>query len=199
MGFSTILDILGSIAIGGILLIILWRLDDAATQNVINNGQEVVLQQNITTVAIILEHDFRKIGYCANWNKIPDPSKSIVRADSNSIKFLTDDDDDGNIDTLQYILGPTSELAATPNPRDRYLYRILNGVKPQEANLGVTQFKLIYHDAFGNLLNPPVTNPGTIVTIEISLSVEDSYAYNQKYSQAFWRQIKLAAKNLQNR
>ena len=199
MGFSTILDILGSIAIGGILLIILWRLDDAATQNVINNGQEVVLQQNITTVAIILEHDFRKIGYCANWNKIPDPSKSIVQADSNSIKFLTDDDDDGNIDTLQYILGPTSELAATPNPRDRYLYRILNGVKPQEANLGVTQFKLIYYDAFGNLLNPPVTNPGTIVTIEISLSVEDSYAYNQKYSQAFWRQIKLAAKNLQNR
>jgi len=199
MGFSTMLDILGSIAIGGVLLIILWRLDDAATQNVINNGQEVVLQQNLTTVATIIEHDFRKIGYCANWNKIPDPSMSIVQADSNSIKFLTDDNNDGNVDTLRYLLGPTSELTSTPNPNDRFLYRILNGVKPQEANLGVTQFTLVYHDAFGNVISSPVSNPGTIATIEINLSVEDSYAYDQKYSQAFWRQIKLAAKNLQNR
>ena len=199
MGFSTIIDILGSIAIGGVLLIILWRLDDAATQNVINNGQEVVLQQNLTTVATILEHDFRKIGYCANWNKIPDPSKSIVSADSNSIKFITDEDDDGNIDTLKYLLGPTSELASTPNPRDRFLYRILNGVVPQEANLGVTQFKMTYYDAFGNVLNVPVANPGTIVTIAINITVEDSYAYDNKYSQAFWKQIRLAARNLQNR
>ncbi len=199
MGFSTIIDILGSIAIGGVLLIILWRLDDAATQNVINNGQEVVLQQNLTTVATILEHDFRKIGYCANWNKIPDPSKSIVSADSNSIKFITDEDDDGNIDTLKYLLGPTSELASTPNPRDRFLYRILNGVVPQEANLGVTQFKMTYYDAFGNVLKVPVANPGTIVTIAINITVEDSYAYDNKYSQAFWKQIRLAARNLQNR
>ena len=199
MGFSTIIDILGSIAIGGVLLIILWRLDDAATQNVINNGQEVVLQQNLTTVATILEHDFRKIGYCANWNKISDPSKSIVSADSNSIKFITDEDDDGNIDTLKYLLGPTSELASTPNPRDRFLYRILNGVVPQEANLGVTQFKMTYYDAFGNVLNVPVANPGTIVTVAINITVEDSYAYDNKYSQAFWKQIRLAARNLQNR
>jgi type II secretory pathway component PulJ len=199
MGFSTIIDILGSIAIGGVLLIILWRLDDAATQNVINNGQEVVLQQNLATVASIIEHDFRKIGYCENWNKIPDPSKSIVRADSNSITFLTDDNDDGNIDTLKYLLGPTSELSSTPNTKDRLLYRILNGVKPQEANMGITQFTLEYYDTFGNRLSSPVANPGTIVTIAINITVEDSYAYDNKYSQAFWRQIRLAARNLQNR
>lgn len=199
MGFTTILDIIGSIIIGGVLLIILWRLDDSATQSVINNGQEVVLQQNLTTVTTIIEHDFRKIGYCANWNKIPDPSKSIIQADSTIIVFQTDDDDDGNLDTLEYYLGPTSELTSTPNPNDRFLYRILNGKKPREANMGVTQFKLLYYDSGGNRLSAPVSNPGSIATIEIDVTVEDSYAYNNDYSQAFWKQIKLAAKNLQNR
>lgn len=200
MGFSTILDIIGSMAIGGLLLLILWRLDDSAVQNVINNGQEISLQQNMTTVATILEHDFRKIGYCAVWDNIPDPSKAIIYADSNSIKFLTDDDDNGVVDTMYYKLGPTSELSGTPNPRDRYLYRIINGKIPKEADLGVTQFKLVYYDALGNLITSnPVSSPGTISTIEINLTVEDVYAYDNQYSQAFWRQIRLAARNLRNR
>jgi hypothetical protein len=200
MGYSTILDIIGSMAIGGLLLLILWRLDDSAVQNVINNGQEITLQQNMTTIALILEHDFRKIGYCANWNNIPDPSKAILYADTSSIKFLTDDNDDGVVDTLYYYLGPTSELASTPNPRDRYLYRILNGKKLQEADLGITRFRLVYYDALGDsITSNPVTNPGTIATIEINLTVEDVYAYDQQYDQAFWRQIRLAARNLQNR
>jgi type II secretory pathway component PulJ len=200
MGYSTILDIIGSMAIGGLLLLVLWRLDDSAVQNVINNGQEIALQQNMTTVALILEHDFRKIGYCAEFDSIPDPSKAIIYADSNSIKFLTDDNDDGKVDTMYYYEGPTSELASTPNPRDRFLYRVVNGKVPHEADLGVTRFDLVYYDVLGDSIKSnPVTDPHTISTIEINLTVEDVYAYDNQYSHAFWRQIRLAAQNLRNR
>jgi len=124
MGFSTLLDILGSSIIGGMLLMILWRLNDAATQNTYNYGGEVIVQQNLVEVVSLLEHDFRKIGYCKDWTKIPDPSQAIISADSTSIKFLTDLDNDGQVDSLRYYLGPTSELTVTPNPRDRMLYRV---------------------------------------------------------------------------
>ena len=125
MGFSTIIDIVGSIIIGGTLMLILWRLNDAATENTYNYSGELSLQQNLATVAMVIEYDFRKIGYCADWNKIPDPTKSIVLADSNKIKFLTDvatpsdPEGDGIVDTMYYYLGPASELTATENPRDR--------------------------------------------------------------------------------
>lgn len=199
MGFNTMLDILGSIIIGGILMTITWRLSDAATEKTYNNSGELSLQQNLATVAQILENDFRKIGFCANWNNFPDPTRAIVTADSSEIKFLTDLDLDGEMDSIRYYLGPTSELTGTPNPRDRLLYRIENTEVPRSSNLGVTRFYLVYYDALGGVIPTPVTTPGLVSSLEINLTVESVAAYNQEYSSAFWRQIRLAARNLRNR
>lgn len=199
MGFSTILDILGSMLIGGILLSITLRLNDAATSKTYNNSGELSLQQNMVTVAQIIENDFRKIGYCADWNKFPDPSKAIVSAGESSIKYLTDIDYDTNMDSIRYFLGPTSELLSTPNPRDRMLYRVLNNQAPVSSNLGVTQFRMVYFDTLGDTLFLPITNPALIASIEINLTVESVAAYDTAYSSAFWRQIRLVARNLKNR
>ena len=205
MGFSTIIDIVGSIIIGGTLMLILWRLNDAATENTYNYSGELSLQQNLATVAMVIEYDFRKIGYCADWNKIPDPTKSIVLADSNKIKFLTDvatpsdPEGDGIVDTLYYYLGPASELTATENPRDRMLYRVVNSETPNGSNMGVTQFKMVYFNALGDTIGFPITVPGEIASMEINVTVENTAAYDQKYSSAFWRQIRLVARNLRNR
>lgn len=204
MGFSDIIDLAGSMLIGGLILLILFRMNDAAVENVYNNGGELSLQQNLSVTAKVLEDDFRKIGFCADWKKIPDPSKSILLADSSRIRFLTDIDKDGSgpdgiVDTLLYALGPTSELTATPNPRDRFLYRIINNETPHGINLGVTHFKLIYFDALGDTINYPVTVPSEVYTIEINLTVENTAGYNEQYSSAFWRQIRLVARNLRNR
>jgi hypothetical protein len=199
MGFSTILDVIGSIIIGGILLSITLRLNDAATEKTYNNGAELSLQENMATVAHILETDFRKIGFCADWNNFPDPSKAIVYADESSIKYLTDLDSDSNMDSIRYYLGPTSDLLSTPNPRDRMLYRIENNEAPLTSNLGVTQFRLVYFDALGDSIAPPITTPGLINSIEINLAVESVAAYDTLYSSAFWRQIRLVARNLRNR
>ncbi len=205
MGFSTILDILGSIIIGGFLLLLLSRIDDAAVQNTYNNTEELILQQNMVTVASIIENDFRRMGYCKDFNKLP-KTDVIVSATDTSIAFKTDVYDKGNVDVLKYYLGSTSELSSTPNPRDRYLYRVVNNDPPVGVNLGVTQFKLVFFDTYGDTLHFPIADLTLISSMEINLAVEnvvgygiDDEGWNNKYSTAFWRQIRLAAMNLQKR
>ncbi len=199
MGYSVILDILGSIVISGMLMLILLRLNDATIENTYTSSGDLTVQQNLTTVVQIIEHDFRKIGYCADWENIPDPTKSIIYADAHRIKFLTDENNDKTVDIMDYYIGPPSELNDTPNPRDRFLYRLLNNESPVSANMGVTQFDLKYYDVFNNEIPSPVTVPGEIHTIQINITVEDPAAYDEKYNTVFWRQIRLAARNLRNR
>ena len=208
MGFSTLLDILGSTLIGGMLLLILFRINDATVENNYMYGGELVVQQNLVAVVEVLEFDFRKIGYCADWEKLSNPLLYIISADSNSIKFRTDLDSDGEVDSLTYYTGSTSELTETPNPRDKYLYRVENDETPIGTNLGVTQFNMVYYDALGNVLATPVVSPDLIQMIEINIRVEDVYGYDTEnpdkadrdmYASAFWRQIRLAARNLKNR
>jgi hypothetical protein len=199
MGTNVILDIMGSIIIGGILLVTLFRMSDRATESTYNKTGDLTTQQNIAAVVGVLEYDFRKIGYCADWTKIPNPAKSIVFADKDKVKYLTDVDRNGTVDTMSYYIGPTSELIYTANPRDRFLYRVINNEKPVKVNLGVTQFSLVYYNVFKDVIPAPVVNPGEIYTIQISVAVEDVEAYNQKYSQVFWRQLRLVARNLKNR
>jgi len=200
MGFSTILDIIGALFIGGSLMLILFRVNDSVAENTYAYGGELTTQQNLKAVVQVLEDDFRKIGYCKDASKIPDPSKSIIKADSSSIKFLFDDKNDGTVDTMLYYLGPSSELNETANPRDRLLYRVVNNENTVGVNLGVTQFKLAYFNAMGDTIKTlPVPIPGQIASIQIDISVEDVSAYNQNYSTSFWKQIRLAARNLNNR
>jgi type II secretory pathway component PulJ len=199
MGYSTLLDILGSIIMGGIIMTIVFRLSDAATEKTYNNSGELALQQNLATVAQIIERDFRRIGYCQDWNKIPDPSKAILYADTTRIKFLTDVEPDGNVDSIDYYIGPASELTITENPRDRILYRRVNNEVPAQSNLGITDFYMVYHDALGDSIPLPITNYGIIASVEINVTIENVSAYDQKYSTAYWRQIRMVARNLKNR
>lgn len=199
MGTNVILDIMGSMIIGGILIMTLFRLSDRATERTYSQSGDLTIQQNVATVVSILEYDFRKIGYCADWTKIPDPTKSIILADSNKIKFLTDVDKNKTVDTMFYYIGPPSELIYTANPRDRFLYRVVNSEKPVKVNLGVTYFNLVYYNSNKDIIKTPVAVPGEIQSLQISLAVEDIEAYNQKYSKVFWRQIRMSAKNLKNR
>ena len=200
MGFATILDIIGSMIIGGILMMIAWRLSDASTEKTYNYSGELALQQNLKTVVEIIEYDFRKIGYCDVPGSLPDAV--IVYADANRIDFYTDLqplNGVANIDLLHYYLGPTSECSETPNPRDRILYRVENNETPKPSNLGITQFRLVYMDALGDTLFSPVAAPRLIKTIEINVAVENVAAYDTLYSEAIWRQIRMASRNISAR
>jgi len=205
MGFTTLIDIVGSIIIGGILMMMAWRLSDASTEKTYNNSGELSVQQNLLTVAQMVEFDFRKIGFCNSWDVIIDPrtnvtfksTDAIVSADSTSIKFYTDlYPYDGNLDSIRYYLGPKSECSSTPNPRDRLLYRVENNEAPAKSNLGVTQFRMTYYDVNDDTIPTPVTTRGLIKSIEINITVENVAAYDEKYTNAFWKQIRLASRNV---
>jgi hypothetical protein len=205
MGSASMLDIIGSFFVGGMLLLIGLRLNAQANEARAVYASSYILQQNITTVIDILEFDFRKIGYCKDWRKIPDPSKSIRIADSNKVRFWADYNNDGVLDSITYYLGSPSELSDTPNPRDCYLYRQINNSTPSKMNLGLTRLAFKYFDAENDSIPFPITNPRIVYYMQVEVSVETAVPYQQEYMndpsqyQVFWKQIRLVTKNLNNR
>jgi hypothetical protein len=91
------------------------------------------------------------------------------------------------------------DITATPNPRDRYLYRLINGESPVDVNMGITEFKMEFYNALGTKLSFPISEPREIYSMQIDITVEDVAAYDEKYQTVFWRQIRMAARNLFNR
>jgi hypothetical protein len=199
MGTNVILDIIGSILIGGIIMLSIFRVNNSSTENMYRGTGNLIAQTNLATIVRILETDFRKIGYCADWKQIPVPTSAILFADSTSLRYLTDVDKNGSVDTMYYYFDAATDIPGTTNPRDRFLYRVVNSETPIGVNLGVTQFKMEYFNALGTKLNFPISDPREIYTMQIDISVEDMDAYDQKYQTIFWRQIRMAARNLFNR
>ncbi len=210
MGTSSLVDIISSVVISGLLLLIALRLNAQANEtSVVYNGS-VTLQQNMTTLVGWIEHDFRRIGYCKDYTKIPFPTQSIRKADTSDITFWTDVNSTGNLDSIRWYIGPTSEMSSTPNPRDRKIYRQVNNATPVGWNLGVTQFQLQYFDYDGKVISTPVVQPSGIYSMQISIACESPYTIKEQYRsekvadtltdfQVFWRQLRLASRNLKNR
>ncbi|MCW8805202.1 MAG: hypothetical protein OQK56_01980, partial [Ignavibacteriaceae bacterium] len=69
MGTNVILDIMGSIFIAGIIMISIFRLQNSATEDLYRGTGNLTAQTNLATVVQILETDFRRIGYCADWEE----------------------------------------------------------------------------------------------------------------------------------
>jgi hypothetical protein len=199
MGTATIIDIVGSVIIGGVLLITLIKVNDNVTRNTYGFSGELVVQENLVTSVEVLEYDFRKIGYCEDPFAIPNATRAILYADSTDITYLTDVEFDGIPDTMRYYLGPPAELSGTPNPNDRMLYQEINGNRTG-VNLGITLFKIKYFGALGEELSLPRTFPPTgIFSMQIDIRIENTAAYDNDYRYVFWRQIRLASRNLENR
>jgi type II secretory pathway component PulJ len=210
MGTSTIIDIISSAVVAGLLLIMTLRLTSQANETTTIYNGNVNLQQNIVVLVTWIEHDFRQIGYCQDYTKIPVPTKSIRHADTSDITFWTDVKNNGNLDSIRWYIGPTSEMALTPNPRDRKIYRQVNNGATEGWALGVTQFRLQYFDYDGDTLATPVTHPDMIYSMQISIACENPFPIAEEYRvvsgkdsladfQVFWRQLRLAARNLKNR
>jgi len=213
MGTSTIFDIITSTVIGGMLLLMALRLNAQAIETNAIYQNNLNLQQGMVALVDIVENDFRKIGYCKDFTKISPPNIAIVSADSLSIKFLTDipssptDFGDGIVDTIWYYSGSTG--SNPNNPREKPLFRVINGNTATGWNLGVTRFALRYYDALGDTLHFPIIDPKLIYTLEINISLESpapltKIEYRDSVSaledfKVYWKQIRLASRNLRNR
>jgi hypothetical protein len=200
MGYASVIDIIGSIIIGGMMLGIIIKLNASASANVYLNSGEVVCQQNLVVQAQTLETDFRRIGYCSSYLNPQDPTKVILMADTASIKFIADTQNSGLMDTIYYYLGLATQLNSTVNPRDKILYRVINGVVPIGSDAGITRFYLVYFDYNGDTIATPVASSSLrlITDIELNMTIENtSIDSSQIYS--YWRQERLAVSNTKNR
>lgn len=199
MGFSTILDIIGATIIGGLLLLTIVRLNSRAQENLIVYGSDKILQNSVVNLATLLEEDFRKVGYCADPNKITDTTDLIITADLSSISFRADLNRDGNLDVVKYFISDTVAMNMTKNPRDRILYRQINSDMPLIVNSNIVQFRIKYFDVLDTELTAPVNTPSLVAHLEISFKVEDPEAYDEQYSEAYWQQVRLSSRNLGKR
>jgi hypothetical protein len=195
MGYTTILDIIGASIIGGILLLNLLKLNENVYAVDNATGHDVNLQVEVVNVANIVDGDFNKIGYCSDPMNMNDDPK-VTLADTSSIKIVFDVDKDGDYDTVYYFVSDLNLLSNTPNPRDRMLYRKVNSDIPFIVSNNITEFKFQYLGALYDTLSTPLASPGLATYIKISFRVEDPFAYDQKYTEAFWRRLTVTSKNL---
>lgn len=199
MGSSTMIDIVSSMLISGLLLLVALRMDEKSVQNTFDSQASLTVQQNLTSVVENLEWDMRKIGYCKNPDLQPQTYMYIVKGDTNLIWFLSDVNNAGVLDTVKYWLG--GPVPGSANPDVRMLYRQVDNGPAMGANLGITQFNIKYLDNFGQQLSTPFVAPSQTQVMEITVRVEPTAAYDTAYSSnyAVWRQTRLVSRNLKSR
>jgi hypothetical protein len=200
---ATILDIIFSIILGGILLLTVLDANQIASENAsIYNGDMLVQELLIGTVQR-LEGELKNMGF-----GVPQGQAAVVAADTDRISFLVDLPPTPGIDNVTYYAGPTSELSGTMNELDRYVYRRQNGAAPEKAGV-VTILKFRYLDQSGNVIVTPVSSDelSAIYIVEVTMEVQNPYAQlrdpgtvgegqrNAFYSSSLWQQTRLASQN----
>lgn len=188
---QVIYDIIGSIIIGGVILLMLLSFNANVMEGAAVQTFTSIVQTNMTSLTDMIEYDFRKMGYRVG--SVYD--SAIVKADSNSILIRGDFNNDGTVENVYYSFDPKTKSGHV-NPRSRVLSRSVNGASPQRINLGLTQFRLAYYDAADQLITQnPVKIPSSIRTIRLAMNMESTSPYDTTYSGSSWERT-ISPKNL---
>jgi hypothetical protein len=182
--------------IAGFVLLMGLRLNAGIVGSTDSSMANLNVQESMVDIVKTIEYDFRKMGY-----GLADPKFAIALADTDHLRFRADMDRDGDIDSVDWYTGPP--LTSYANPNVRVLYRRVNMGTPVGAALGVTQFRLRYLTQDG----VPTAVLSQMWIIETTLRVESPYrvpdqinteqSYDEMgYAAAFWRQTRLASRNI---
>ena len=169
------LDIMGSVIIAGLMVIMLMKFNIYQSTTKFASDSELQMQQNSKTLAEIINHDFRKIGYDYD-------STAFVQVDSEKVSFFSDIDRNGSIDFVSYFLGDPSEVTGTTNPNDRILYRVVNADTISGPSLGLTKAKFSYLDE----VYTETTTLTDIKYVKAELWVESIEPVGEEYIFTYW-------------
>ena len=145
---NILLDLMGSSLIAGILFLLIFKLNLYSSNANYYSDNELRLQQNVKTLAEVINYDLRKIGYKYS-------GTAIVTAQPHRIEFHADMDAPGTfghgvMDFVEYYLGDSTEASGTANQRDKVLYRVINYTDTLGGpTLGLVDLKFSYFDAHG--------------------------------------------------
>lgn len=175
---NNILDIVGSFIVAGMVILLVITLNLNMNSTSIETIESSKVQTNTAVNSIIFDYDLYKIGYRATSNR-------ITKADSNWIIYKSDYDNNGSLDSIEYKLGPTSDLAATTNQNDRLIYKKIN--TGSYLSMGVVSFlKIFYYDSVGSQISyaslSSQPNRNLIRTLKLQVTFESSdsnYAVSQ--------------------
>ncbi len=199
---AVLLDLIGSSVLAAFVLLLGLRVNMSVVASTGAAKADLNVQESLVDIVQTIEYDYRKIGY-----GVTDPKLSIVYADSNRLRFLSDIDKNGVVDTVEWWAG--APITTMSNPNIRALFRRVSGSAAVSApGLGVTQFNMAYRNVDGALVSAtypvPTANLPQIWIIETTLKVESPYqvadqimGYDKMVNAAaFWRQTRLASRNI---
>ncbi|MGH7490829.1 MAG: hypothetical protein ACREOO_00390 [bacterium] len=170
------LTLLGSIVIGGLMLVNFMNYQADLSEHTYSQNLDLVLQETAIEVVEMVERDLWKIG-----RGVRQPAFAIY--DDDAISFYADLENDGVIDTVRYYVSSASAATSTPNPNDRILYRVVNGVNEFEWAVGVTALEIDFYDAY----NDATTNLFEARSIQVSMNFESTIPYDEEYASYSWR------------
>ena len=200
---SVVLDIIGSIVIGSMVILIGLRLDQSIAGTADASMAQLNVQETAVEIVRTMERDFRRIAYNA-----ADPTQCILVFDTvnNDIVFKGDIDNDGNgvpgagLETVEWKLGPT--ITGLQNTHIHTLLRSasnIDGGAPKVVGSWVTMFKIAGYDRSGK----PTNDKNLIRIVETTIQVENPYLTQDQvnqdttsYARIFWRQTWLSSVNL---
>lgn len=164
---SVLLDIFGSTFIGGMLLLLILKLNIFTSQAGFSSDNELKMQQNAKTLAEIINYDFRKIGYNHE-------GTAVLIAEKDRIKFQGDLErpgtaGHGTVDVIEYFILDSTYSAGTSNQRDIVLVRVKNETDSLTGpSLGLVRLEFSYMDS----LSLPTNDLSKIKYIKTEMWVE---------------------------
>jgi hypothetical protein len=173
------LSVIASIVIGGLVLLSFGRFNHDVNKDMYLDVLDNAAYGNLAEVVRIIEYDFFRIGLNIN-----DPKQAVlVQASPTELRFNLDSDGNNVVETMRYYLGDSTSAASTNNPRDKVLYRVVNGGTPQAISAGLTDFRIKYFTVVGN----QTTVLDSIRTFEVSITMESDIIYDNQYPKMFWQ------------
>lgn len=172
---NIILDLVGAVLIGGMVLLLTVNLNTASSQYKFASDYELRLQQNAKTLAEIINSDMRKIGYRKT-------GTAFITALEKNLSFYSDIDSNGVQDVVTYYLSDSTKASFTENPRDKILYRIVNSDTLGGPSLGITNLKF----SFKNKSGLTTTVLDSIKFLKVEIWVETPEKINNQYPFTYW-------------
>jgi hypothetical protein len=167
---NTILDIAGSVLISAAIMFILLHLNVFSNQQKFASDKELEIQRNSKTIAEIMDHDLRKIGY-----RHPGGNPFIVTQEK-VLKFYSDIDSNNVVDIITYSLSDSTADVATVNPRDKILLRTVNADTGKGPTLGLVDLKFTYlnHNSVPTAVQDSIRYVRTEIWVQSSEPVNDT-------------------------
>ncbi len=154
---NILLDIAGSLAIRGAIVLVILRLNVSLQQTLMLKTATANVRENLATLVSIIETDMRQAGYNVS-------GTAFIKADTSEVIFLADFKNNGTIDTVRYYLS------------DGKVYRKESTMTRTTCiGIGLTQFRFEYYDYTG----APAATLDNIRSVKLIVAMEENYTITQ--------------------